>query len=230
MGRLRSAKPPRRERFNEPSPASGSGRPFRRGRSRVAEPSSLPLRIWTRDVLPMNGLSKGSMPTPERDGPHGEPFGVPERGRGHGRSQSAPGDVGVEGYAKRKDGQPCPDIAEGQRFRGVQRLHRQIGDFQRGREERHLRAAHATCTPGRRHPPLAQADHAELAHVQHAEEQAVQQQAKQEIEPPPYQRGPGRRGRKREKQPVQQRPHHVTAPYGKRVSLRASCGGVAARR
>ena len=55
------------ERFNEPSPASGSGRPFRRGRSRVAEPSSLPLRICTRDVLPMNGLSKGSMPTPERD-------------------------------------------------------------------------------------------------------------------------------------------------------------------
>ena len=43
------------------------GRPFRRGRSRVAEPSSLPLRICTRDVLPMNGLSKGSMPTPERD-------------------------------------------------------------------------------------------------------------------------------------------------------------------
>ena len=67
MVRLRSATPPRRERFNEPSPASGSGRPFRRGRSRVAEPSSLPLRICTRDVLPMNGLSKGSMPTPERD-------------------------------------------------------------------------------------------------------------------------------------------------------------------
>lgn len=47
---------------------------------------------------------------------------------------------------------------------------------------------HAGQTP----TPLAQADHAELAHVQHAEEQAVQQQAKQEIEPPSYQRGPGK--------------------------------------
>ena len=95
---------------------------------------------------------------------------------------------------------------------------------------RDSRAAHAHLHAGQTPTPLAQADHAELAHVQHAEEQAVQQQAKQQLEPPPYQRGPGRGGRKREKQPVQQRPHHVTAPYGKRVSLRASCGGVAARR
>ena len=82
------------------------------------------------------------------------------------------------------------------------------------------REEHMTTANGQTPAPLAQADHAELAHVQYAEEQAVQQQPEQEIEPPTHQRGPGRRGRKREKQPVQQRPHHVTAPYGKRVSLR----------
>ena len=124
------------------------------------------------------------MPTPERDDRTASRSGVQSEDGITVAFSFTPGNVGVEGYAKRKDGQPRPDIAEGQRFRGVRRLHRQIGDFQRGREERHLRAAHAHLHAGQTPTPLAQADHAELAHVQHAEEQAVQQQAKQEIEPP----------------------------------------------
>ena len=133
----------------------------------------------------MNGLSKGSMPTPERNDRTASRSGFQSEDGITVAASPPPAMSASRAMPSGKTVSPARTLRKANGSEAFGGCTVEIGDFQRRREREDISGRlmfhlYAGQTPA----PLAQADHAELAHVQRAEEQAVQQQAEQKIEPP----------------------------------------------